>query len=347
MTLGPLMLDIEGLDLTTDDRELLRHPSVGGVILFTRNFESIDQLQALVQSIHAIRDPHLLVAVDQEGGRVQRFKSGFTRLPAAATWGHVYEEDPDQAMQATESVAWLMAAELRSIGVDFSFAPVLDLMVHETGVIGDRAFSWDPAVVAMLGRAYVKGMAAAGMHAVAKHFPGHGGVVGDSHLELPEDHRTLATLMQNDLHPFVRLIDDVAAVMPAHVVYPEVDTWPAGFSTVWLQQILRGQLKFQGAIISDDLSMAGAEIAGSYSQRAALALDAGCDMILICNARDGVIQVLDQLPIEPGLVSSVRLARLHGRGRSEGLASLHRQSHWREIRHHLAKWLDDSLELNL
>ncbi len=332
MPLGPVMLDIEGLALTAEDRERLRHPLTGGVILFSRNYESPEQIETLVAEIHALRDPRLLVAVDHEGGRVQRFRDGFTRLPPVRRLGEAYDEHPKRALRLAEAAGWLMAAELRSVGVDFSFAPVLDLDRGVSGIIGDRAFHTDPEAVAELAHAYMRGMTRAGMAATGKHFPGHGAVAADSHLALPIDERPLADILAEDVLPFERMIHfGLAGIMPAHVVYPKVDSQPAGFSRRWLREILRGQLGFQGVIFSDDLSMEGAksafapslargprlgpigEGAGGVVARAKAALSAGCDMVLVCNDTAAANELLDGLGAHDDPVASLRLVRLHGR----------------------------------
>ncbi|MGM0676201.1 MAG: beta-N-acetylhexosaminidase [Pseudomonadota bacterium] len=314
MPLGPIMLDLEGTTPTTAEERLLCHPMAGGVILFTRNFQSMEQLTELVRQIHALREPHLLVAVDHEGGRVQRFREGFTKLPPMARLGHVYDRDPAEARRRARLLGWLMAAELRAVGVDFSFAPVLDLAHGCSGVIGDRAFHRSPHAVADLAHHWVKGMRSAGMEAVGKHFPGHGGVRADSHLELPVDERRQRDILNDDMLPFERLIEQgIAGLMPAHVVYSRVDGLPAGFSRYWLQDVLRGQLRFQGAIFSDDLSMAATETFGDYAERALRAQAAGCDMMLVCNHPEGAAQALDALAGHDAPVAMARLARMHGR----------------------------------
>lgn len=349
MGLGPVMLDVEGLELSAQERERLRHPQAGGVILFSRNYESAAQLGALVAAIHGLRDPHLLVAVDHEGGRVQRFREGFSRLPAAAAIGVVYDQDPHRARTLAEQAGWLMAAELRATGVDFSFAPVLDLNHGLSGVIGDRAFHSDPQVVTTLAQAWVRGMREAGMAAVGKHFPGHGGVRGDSHLVLPEDNRELRRIASADLVPFARLAQaGLAGIMPAHVRYTRVDDRPAGFSRYWLQTVLRERLGFDGAVFSDDLSMVGAESIGDYPARAQAALEAGCDMVLVCNHPEQAGAVLEALEGREDPVGRVRLARFHGRGVSGGGRALQEDSRWQSARVALFALLgEDDPELNV
>jgi len=309
------MLDLEGTELRPEERELLCHPAVGGVILFSRNYADPGQLAALTASIHALRQPPLLIAVDQEGGRVQRFRDGFTRLPPAGRLGALYRRHPQRARQAAERIGWLMAAELRALGVDFSFAPVLDLDRGISRVIGDRAFAAGVNAVGDLASAWVSGVHGAGMAAVGKHFPGHGGIAADSHLELPKDERTLADLMMEDLVPFARLIDHgLEAVMPAHVVYPRIDPHPAGFSRFWLRDVLRARLGFQGVVFSDDLNMAAAGAAGDHRERARAALAAGCDMLLVCNNRPAAIETVAALHDHDDPAALLRLLRMHGRG---------------------------------
>jgi len=314
LSLGPVMLDLTGVELDAEEREILCHPAVGGVILFSRNFENPEQVAALVAAIHELRDPHLLVAVDQEGGRVQRFREGFTRLPPARRFGELSRKHPASARQAAKAVGWLMAAELRSVGVDFSFAPVLDLDRGLSRVIGDRSFADGADLVSDLGRAWIDGMREAGMAAVGKHFPGHGGVPEDSHEELPVDERSLADIEMEDLVPFARLISHgLEAVMPAHVVYSRVDPNPAGFSTFWLRRILRERMGFQGVIFSDDLSMGAAAAAGGFADRARSALEAGCDLLLVCNNRPAALTVIESLRGYDNPTVHLRCLRMHGR----------------------------------
>ena len=313
MTLGPLMIDVQGTSLSEEDRDLMQHPLVGAVILFTRNFESAEQLERLVADIRATRTPPLLVTVDHEGGRVQRFRKDFTVLPALRTIGREYDVDPAAGRALARQCGWLMAAELRAFGVDMSFAPCVDLDYGVSTVIGDRAFHRDPQAVAELAIAYVGGMREAGMVATAKHYPGHGAVVPDSHVAIPVDRRELAQL-DGDLHPYRRLIENgLASVMAAHVIFSAVDPLPAGFSRRWIQGELRTGLGFDGAIFTDDLSMTGAAVVGDMPARARAALDAGCDVLSCCNNRQGVLQVIDSLRGSGDPLSQVRMARLHGK----------------------------------
>ncbi len=311
--LGPIMLDLSGIVLTPDEKDKLQSPAAGGVILFSRNYRTPEQLTRLISDIRAIR-PELLVAVDHEGGRVQRFREGFTRLPPAARYDQAWRSGQTAAGLA-ETAGWLMAAELRAVDVDFSFAPVLDVECGISQVIGDRSFSAAPERAAQLALAFVKGMRQAGMAAVGKHFPGHGGVAEDSHLALPVDHRSLAEIEARDLLPFRTLIEEgIEGVMPAHVVYEQIDERPAGFSPFWIREVLRRRLGFEGAVFSDDLSMAGAAYAGDYVERARRALEAGCDMVLVCNAPGAAGQVLEALSgiaLDPRRAE--RLERMRGR----------------------------------
>lgn len=296
MPLGPLMIDVEGVELSAVDRDILKHPLVGGVILFSRNYEATEQVSELCRDIHALREEPLLIAVDHEGGRVQRFREGFTRIPCMQSLGNVYANDKQQGLEQAQSVAWLMAAELRQVGVDFSFAPVLDLDYGCSEVIGDRAFSEDKQVVADIAEAFQRGLTDAGMASVGKHFPGHGAVAPDSHIAIPVDERSFETIMADDVHPFKQLINaGMKGIMPAHVIYQQVDPLPAGFSKFWLQEVLRQQLQFDGAIFSDDLTMHGASVIGDYVARASQALQAGGDMALVCNNRDAAEQIIDGL----------------------------------------------------
>ncbi len=306
------MLDLEGLALTPEEAAMLQSPEVGGLILFSRNYDNPGQLRSLMQSIRLIR-PDLLVAVDQEGGRVQRFRNGFTRLPPMSTLGKRWLENPHRAIAQAHEIGWLMATELRQYDIDISFAPVLDLDWGRSSVIGDRAFGQMPEAVIELAGGVMAGMHEAGMAATGKHFPGHGWVEADSHLELPLDERSFDEIEQQDLRPFDALIRrGLDGLMPAHVVYRQACSAPAGFSTFWLQQILRQRLHFDGVIFSDDLSMEGASLAGSYAERCDRALAAGCDMVLVCNHPEGAQQVLEHLQQKP-VEASHRLARMRAR----------------------------------
>jgi len=284
LTRGPVVLGIEGTTLTAADRLRLLHPLAGGVILFTRNFSSCAQLKALTSSIRELRMPPLLICVDHEGGRVQRFRDGFTAIPAMRTLGELWDRDVAQAATEAERLGALLARELRAHGVDFSFTPVLDLDFGASAVIGDRALHGNPNAVAHLASCLRRGLKAGGCGVVGKHFPGHGFIAADSHTDLPRDARSLDALQADDLIPFAVLAaEGMEAVMPAHVIYPAVDSVAAGFSKVWLQDILRGRLGFDGLIFSDDLEMAGAHAAGDIVARAGAAVAAGCDMVLACN----------------------------------------------------------------
>jgi beta-N-acetylhexosaminidase len=324
------MLDLTGTELGEEEREILRHPAVGGIILFSRNFASPAQIADLTAAVHGLRDPHLLVAVDQEGGRVQRFCEGFTRLPPAGRFGELARVRPANARRAAGAVGWLMAAELRAVGVDFSFAPVLDLNRGVSRVIGDRAFADGVNAVSDLALAWTEGVHAAGMAAVGKHFPGHGGVAADSHEELPADDRAFGEIEMEDLVPFERLIRrGLEAVMPAHVVYPRVDPNPAGFSRFWLRRVLREKLGFQGVIFSDDLNMAAAAAGGGYSERARAALEAGCDVLLVCNNRPAALEVIESLRDHDDPTVHVRCLRMHGRG-GQDRERLHLDPRWQQ-----------------
>ena len=306
LPLGPLMIDIAGTGLTDMDRERLCHPLVGWVILFSRNYASTEQLTRLCAEIHGLRSPRLPIAVDHEGGRVQRFREGYTRLPAMRRLGELWETEPTAALDAARGIGYVLAAELRACGVDLSFTPVLDLDYGSSGVIGDRAFHRDPAIVVELAGALVEGLRQAGMAACGKHFPGHGYVAADSHVAIPVDERSLADLA-DDLLPYRQLMLD--GVMPAHVIYPRVDSRPAGFSPLWLK-MLREDFKFDGVIFSDDLSMQGASFAGGIVERVEAAWQAGCDMLLVCNAPEAVGELLGRWQPVPDQVRARRVERL-------------------------------------
>jgi beta-N-acetylhexosaminidase len=329
LPLGPLMLDVTGTGLTADDRRRLTHPLTGGVVLFTRNYSDPGQLLALTAEIHGLRNPPLIVAVDHEGGRVQRFRDGFTAIPAMRELGRVWDSDPQHARQLATDAGFILAAELRAHGVDLTFAPVLDVDHRRSGVIGDRALHSDPRAVADLARALLQGLRLGGMSGVGKHFPGHGHVRADSHLEVPVDGRPYTEIESADLAPFRRAIESgLGAVMPAHVIYPEVDSRPAGYSTHWLKHVLRSKLGFGGVVFSDDLAMEGASVAGGVAARAEAALSAGCDMALLCNQPDKADELLDELDYSMPAVSVARLARMHGRQGAPGMKELREDAHY-------------------
>ena len=309
------MVGIAGGELDQSEIEVLRHPCVGGVILFSRNYRSRAQLRALCDAVHELKQPPILIGVDHEGGRVQRFRNGFSTLPAAAAYGDLHDRDPSLACLAARAGGWLMAVELRACGVDFSFAPVLDLDCGVSAVIGGRAFHREPGVVTTLARAFLWGMRDAGVSGVGKHFPGHGSVEHDSHDTLPVDRRPYEDIRLADLVPYQQLAaEGLAGVMPAHVVFECVDPVPAGFSRRWIRDILRGQLGFQGIVFSDDLDMAAAAAAGDHVDRANAALEAGCDMVLVCNDWPGAVSVVDGLNPAPQSVRTARMATMRGRG---------------------------------
>jgi beta-N-acetylhexosaminidase len=301
---GPLIIDVQGTTLTAREREVLAHPWVGGVIFFTRNFESSDQITSLTREIHRVSrpagSPRLLISVDHEGGRVQRFRQGFTEIPAMSTLGALWsdrEEDQLAALAEARRLGHLLAKELRNVGIDYSYTPVLDLDWGRSEIIGERSFHQDPRVVSRLAGALMHGLAIAGMRNCAKHFPGHGWAAADSHLDLPLDDRSLDEILRDDALPYALLgSPTISAVMPAHIRYSQVDQMPAGFSRIWLKDILRERLGFEGVIISDDLSMAGAAVLEDVVDRAQAAFEAGCDATLICNRPDLAERVLSELP---------------------------------------------------
>ena len=337
LSLGPVMLDVEGPRLTEADRRRLGHPLAGGVILFSRNFADAAQLASLTEEIHALRNPPLIIAVDHEGGRVQRFRDGFTVLPPMRELGWLWDRGQQQARQLAQEVGFVLAGELLAHGLDLSFAPVLDVDSGASSVIGDRAFHSDPQAVGELARALLHGLRQAGMNGVGKHFPGHGHVAADSHHEVPVDGRSYEEIEAADLAPFRRLIEaGLGGIMPAHVIYPRVDDQPAGFSTVWLKQVLRGRLGFDGVIFSDDLSMEGARVAGGVTERARAALGAGCDMVLLCNHPEAVDELLDNLGYAMPAVSLARLARMHGRHLAGGMVRLREDARYTHALHAIA-----------
>jgi beta-N-acetylhexosaminidase len=330
------MLDVAGTALSAADREVLAHPLVGSVILFARNYADPAQLQALITDIQGVRSPALLIAVDHEGGRVQRFRTGFSALPPLRRIGHAYEVDAPRGLAMARALGWLMAAELLACGLDFSFAPCVDLDYGLSEIIGDRAFSERAGNVASLAVAYMHGMRDAGMAATAKHFPGHGAVVADSHLALPVDRRELVD-MDQDLVPYRRLIaNGLPAVMVAHVLFPAVDAVPASFSRRWIQGVLRQELGFGGCVFADDLSMAGAVAVGDLEQRAERALAAGCDVVLVCNDRPGAERLLDRLKISIDPAAQLRLVRMRGRSQHR-FENLSASAAWQSAREWLAR----------
>ena len=341
------MLDIDGLSLSPADRDLLLEPAVGGLILFSRNYASPEQLADLVAEVRALRSPPLIVAVDHEGGRVQRFREGFSAIPPMRVLGRQYNSDPDAALALARSAGWLIASELRACGIDLCFAPCVDLDWGVSEIIGDRSFHAKAAVVSELAAEFSRGLRSAGMAAVAKHFPGHGAVVADSHENLPVDRREYGDLL-DDMQPYDRLIGSglVAGVMMAHIVYRQMDELPAGFAPFWIQRELRSRLGFDGAVLSDDLSMKATRAYGSMSQRATRALDAGCDMVLVCNDRDAALATVKALRDYSNPLSLVRLARLHGTGhvlRETLLAS----DEWHQANSGLSVWTEPpQLELD-
>ena len=334
------MLDIEGRQLTPADRALLSEPAVGGVILFSRNYESPSQLADLVAAIRALRSPPLLVAADHEGGRVQRFREGFSAIPPMRRLGRQYDGDAADAVSLARTAGWLIASELRAMDIDLSFTPCVDLDWGVSEIIGNRAFHHDAEVVADLASGFCNGLRSAGMAAVAKHFPGHGAVVADTHDQLPVDRRGYSELL-DDMHPYEKLIAkrQLAGVMIAHIVYAETDPLPASFSAYWIQEQLRSRLGYDGAVLCDDLSMQATESMGSMPQRAKLVLEAGCDMVLVCNDRPAASATVADLRDYSNPLSLVRLARLHGTGhvlRETLLAS----EEWQVAAGRLKNWLD-------
>ncbi len=340
MSLGPVMLDIEGLSLSPADRELLREPAAGGVILFARNFESVEQVADLVAEIRALRRPPLLVAVDHEGGRVQRFREGFTEMPPMRRIGREYDRDADAGLSAAREAGWLIASELRAVGIDLCFAPCVDLDWGISEVIGNRAFHRKADVVADLANAFSRGLRSAGMAAVAKHFPGHGAVLLDSHLALPVDRREYGVIL-DDMRPYERLVSNgsIAGVMLAHIVYEQIDPLPAGFSEYWIQRELRSRIGFGGAVFSDDLSMKATGAYGTMAERARRSLEAGCDMILVCNDRGAAHEAVEALNAYTNPLSLVRLARLHGT-RQQLRETLLASDEWQAVNERFRHWSD-------
>ena len=347
MSLGPVMLDIDGLSLTPADRDLLREPAVGGLILFSRNYESPQQLTDLVDEVRTLRSPPPIIAVDHEGGRVQRFRDGFTAIPPMRVIGRQFRADPKSALALARQAGWLIAAELRACGIDLCFAPCVDLDWGVSDIIGDRAFHARAEVVAELAAEFSRGLRSAGMAAVAKHFPGHGAVVADSHEQLPVDRREYGDVL-DDMRPYDKLIGNglLAGVMMAHIVYSQMDPLPAGFAPYWIQRELRSRLGFDGAVLSDDLSMKATRRYGTMPERARLALEAGCDMVLVCNDRDAAQATVRALKDYSNPLSLVRLARLHGTGHAMR-ESLLASDEWHDAHAALSKWTEPpELELD-
>jgi len=340
--LGPVMLDLAGTQMSAAEGDLLRHPLVGGVILFARNYRSPRQLCELTAAIRSLRQPELLIGVDHEGGRVQRFQEGFSRIPAMRRLGEAWDRDRASALAAAHDIAYVLASELRACGVDFSFTPVLDVDCGTSGVIGDRAFHSDPAAIAQLAGALIAGLRAAGMAGVGKHFPGHGYVRADSHLAVPVDERSYAEIEAADMLPYRELITrGLAAVMPAHVIYPKVDAHPAGFSPKWLQQILRARLGFDGMIFSDDLSMEGAAVAGGVVARGEAALAAGCDMVLLCNAPESAREMLAGLA--PHALDQRRAETMRGARSMSDLRALRQNARLEEAKAALIRFAETAV----
>ena len=342
---GSLIIDLEGKDLSHEEGELLAHPLVGGVILFTRNYESRAQIKVLCQKIRSSHQKPLLIMADQEGGRVQRFIQEFTRLPNMGALGKLYDDSPAAGLDLTRKIGWLMASELLAVGVDLSLAPVLDLDKGLNSVIGNRAFHTNPHVVITLAQAFIHGMNEAGMAATGKHFPGHGSVTLDSHIAIPVDSRSMDDVMKDDILSFAGLIQGgISAIMAAHIIFPFIDSQPVGFSRRWLQDILRNQLKFTGVVLSDDLNMEGANISANYADRVAIAKEAGCDFALLCNNRKGVIQVLDNLSYEPYLVGHEKWGTLQGKF-SRVKEPLNESHQWLKIRESLSSFVQNAIKI--
>ncbi len=330
LKIGPIVFDLIGTTLSPEEREILQHPLIGGVIFFARNYQSPDQIAQLCKTIRAVRKTPILITVDQEGGRVQRFLTGFQRLPAMGKIGELYAESPKLSLSLASATGYLMAAELLSVGVDLSFAPVLDIDYGNNQVIGQRAFHQQADALILLAKSFMQGMQTAGMASVGKHFPGHGAVSVDSHLDLPIDLRQLKEVAENDISPFKHLINNgIQGIMAAHILFSSIDKHPVSFSSYWLKEILRKQLNFKGMVFSDDLNMKGAHVAGDVPDRAQASLEAGCDMTLICNDRNGIIKTLDRLIQDKFFVSEAKFLPIQGRFQSTQL-SLKNSTLWQE-----------------
>jgi beta-N-acetylhexosaminidase len=311
--IGPIVFDLKGFELDAEEREILQHPLIGGVIFFARNYESPEQINQLATEIRKAKKTPILLCVDQEGGRVQRFRNGFTRLPPVGQLGLLYDNSPNEALRLTKICGWLMAAEVLAVNVDISFAPVLDLELGINPAITSRAFHHDPETAIKLAKTYTLGMREAGMAAVGKHYPGHGSVRVDSHLDLPVDLRSMEEVSAKDLIPFAKMITaGMEGIMAAHILFSAIDPMPAGFSKYWLQDVLRKQLHFNGMIFSDDLIMQGADVIGDFPDRARIALEAGCDMALICNHRDNLVKTIEGLPNDFKLINAEKFATVQG-----------------------------------
>nr|WP_223579078.1 beta-N-acetylhexosaminidase [Kangiella taiwanensis] len=334
MPIGPLMLDLEGLEINAAEKDMLQNPLLGGIIFFTRNYASPQQIAELSQAVRETARRDILIAVDHEGGRVQRFREGFTNVPAMAS---ILQNANDLAEAKASAYRWgsLIAIEVQAVGIDFSFAPVLDLGDEISRVIGDRAFSTKVDEVIELGREFIKGMNDFGMAATAKHFPGHGSVEADSHVDIPVDERPREQIISQDMRVFAELAQNYQAVMPAHVIYPSVDKQPAGFSELWLQDILRNQLSFDGVIFSDDLSMKGAEVVGGYYERAKAAVTAGCDMVLVCNHPQEGRELMSEFDFDVDSKSAERLARMKGQSLNYSLTQVRQGDNWQQLEHDL------------
>lgn len=331
MALGPVMLDLKSTQLDEVEKEILQHPNVGGLIYFTRNYEDVQQITELTKQVREVR-PEILIAVDHEGGRVQRFRDGFSRIPPMAVFADAYADKPETAKKWAQKIAWLMAAEVQAVGIDISFAPVLDMDYGSSDIIGDRAFHSDPNAIIDLAGSFIRGMREAGMASTGKHFPGHGFVAEDSHIAKPVDNRSLAEIESSDLIPFAQLMQvGLNAVMPAHVLYEQVDNLPAGFSEFWIKGILREKLGFDGVAFSDDLSMDGADLGIGFAERAELALVAGCDMVLVCNSPDAAEQVVEKVRT-PRDWSDRRIQAMRGQFKYSSMHELQGALAWQDVK---------------